>query len=78
MTIASNGSGQRTLRFPSQRDRLYRVYFTNDLHAPFNSLAPDLLGTGAEIVWTDDGSQTGGTSAPARFYKVEIRLPTPE
>ena len=73
VTIDTDGSGQRTLRFPTQRDRAYRIHFTNDLTVPFTSLTPDLAGTGAEVVWTDDGSQTGGTSAPQRFYKVEVR-----
>ena len=78
VTIDTNGSGQRTLRFPTQRDRAYRIYFTDDLTANFTPLAPDRAGTGADMVWTDDGTQTGGTTSPQRFYKVEIRMPAPE
>jgi len=77
--IGGGGPGTYTLSFPTARDRLYRIYFTDNLAQPFVPIAPDIPGFGAVIQWTDNGSQTGGLpTGGKRFYKIEVRLPQPE
>ncbi|MEQ1859484.1 MAG: alpha-amylase family glycosyl hydrolase [Chthoniobacteraceae bacterium] len=79
VAIGAGGGGTFTLTFPTLRDRLYRIYFTDELGQAFAPVTPDIPGFGAIINWTDNGSQTGGLpSGGNRFYKIEIRLPEPE
>ena len=77
--ITAPAANQRLLRFPTRADRSYRIHFTPSLTQPFTALAPDIVGTGGEVSWLDDGSQTGTPpNAGQRFYKVEVRLSAPE
>ena len=77
--ITAPAANQRLLRFPTRADRTYRIHFTPSLTQPFTALAPDIAGTGGEVSWLDDGSQTGTppSSTGQRFYKVEVRLSGP-
>lgn len=78
ITITQVSAGVRTLRFSTMRDRTYRIHYTNLLGTQaFAPIAQTFAGTGGEVTWTDDGSQTGGAS-PNRFYKLEVILPAVE
>jgi alpha-D-xyloside xylohydrolase len=57
----------------SQAGIIYRVQWKNALSDPsWHSITPDFTGTGSVMGWPDDGSQTGGFPATARFYRVTI------
>jgi alpha-D-xyloside xylohydrolase len=57
----------------SQAGIVYRVQWKNALTDPgWQSITPDFTGTGSIMNWSDDGSQTGGFPAMARFYRVTI------
>ncbi len=79
ITITGTATTQ-TLHFGTRLDRMYRVSFTANLGTPWTAIPGDLAGTGGEVTWTDDGSQTGSqpSSAARRFYKVEVLLPALE
>ncbi len=76
--LTNDGNHQPVLNFATLPDRFYRVYYSSVLggNATWTQAGPALLGTGAKIHWTDDGSQTG--SAPGasqrRFYQVQVSL----
>ena len=78
--ITAPTPGQRLLRFPTRADRSYRIHFTPSLTQAFTAIVPDIAGTGGEVSWFDDGSQTGTppSNVGQRFYKVEVRPPAPE
>jgi hypothetical protein len=80
VAITAPAANQRVLRFATRLDRTYRVHFTDDLALPFAPLAATIAGTGGEVEWTDDGSQTGSAppAAGRRFYKVEALAPAVE
>jgi glycosidase len=54
--------------FPTIPNRWYRVFASDNLTS-WTAITTDQLGTGSSMVITDL------TSNPARFYKVEVRLP---
>lgn len=67
-----------SLKFPTIRDRVYRVYYSNgNPNGPWTQAGPNIAGTGSEREYIDDGTDTG--SAPSatqhRFYKIEVSLP---
>ena len=76
--VTRNASGQPVLNFPSLPDRFYRVYYSAGLgtNATWTQAGSALVGTGAKLQWTDDGSQTGGApgSSRQRFYQVQVSL----
>lgn len=76
LIVTRAAAGVWTLRFFSLRGRTYRIYFTSDLTQPFVPVGPAIAGTGSEVTWTDDGTQTGGNPAQ-RFYKLEVQLAPP-
>jgi hypothetical protein len=78
--VTKPSANQRRVYFQTRPDRTYRIYYTNDLHTPFTAIVPDIPGTGLELEWVDDGTQTGTppNAESDRFYKVEARLPQPE
>jgi glycosidase len=78
VAVGQNANGHRTLRFQTIRDRSYRIRYTNDLTQAWQSIVPAISGTGGEVTWTDDGTQTGGSMAVQRFYRVEVLPPTVE
>ncbi len=58
--------------WPSQLGISYRVQWKNSLLDPtWQSIVPDVSGTGAIMNWLDDGGQTGGLSLQ-RFYRVTV------
>ena len=62
-----------TISWQSQVGIVYQVQWKNALSDPnWQSITPDLTGTGSVIDWIDDGSQTGGFPAAARFYRVTV------
>lgn len=61
-----------TVSWPSQTGVTYRVQWKNALTDPtWQSIVPDIAGTGSTINWIDNGSQTGGLPA-TRFYRVGL------
>ncbi|MDQ6654301.1 MAG: alkaline phosphatase family protein [Verrucomicrobiota bacterium] len=62
-----------TIRWSSQPGITYRVQWKPDLlAAPWQNITPDFAGTGGPLSWRDDGSQTGGLTAPGRFYRILV------
>ena len=76
VTIGKNVSGQTTVQFPTIADRFYRIYYSGTVGGSWTQAGGAFVGTGANVTWTDDGSQTGGapSSVPRRFYRVQIGL----
>jgi hypothetical protein len=78
--VTKPAPAQAALHFQTRAGRTYRIYYTNDLTQPFTALPGLVPGTGSEVTWTDDGSQTG--TAPnaeiKRFYKVAVVIPPSE
>ena len=72
-----DSSGRSVLTFPTIKDRLYNVQYTNNLGTSFQTIGGDIIGTGAIMTFTDDGTYTGTSSAnaPRRFYRLQVRLP---
>ncbi|MDQ6860873.1 MAG: hypothetical protein M3032_06930, partial [Verrucomicrobiota bacterium] len=65
------------LKFPTIRDRTYRIYYSNAPLGPWQQAGPDIAGIGAEKTYVDDGSGTGSPPLPSqrRFYKLDVSLP---
>lgn len=61
-----------TVSWASQTGVTYRVQWKNALTDPtWQTIVPDIAGTGSTINWIDNGSQTGGLPA-TRFYRVGL------
>ena len=61
-----------TVSWASQTGVNYRVQWKNALTDPtWQTIVPDIPGTGSTINWMDDGSKTGGLPA-TRFYRVGL------
>jgi hypothetical protein len=59
--------------WPSQLGIPYRVQWKNDLlDVQWMSIVPDFVGDGNPMIWTDDGSQTGGLPIGKRFYRIAV------
>jgi hypothetical protein len=72
-SVAAQPGGGFLVSWPSRTGIVYRVQWKNVLTDPaWQSITPDLVGTGSMQSWQDDGSQTGGLPAPTRFYRVAI------
>ena len=65
MTQSRDSSGRAVLSFPTIKDRLYDVQFTNTLGTTFQTIGGDIIGTGATMTFVDDGTYTGTSSATA-------------
>ena len=65
-----------TVMCPTLTGRTYRVWFSDDLRTWRPASAP-FPGTGGDLVWIDDGTNTGGvpSGAATRFYRVQATLP---
>jgi hypothetical protein len=75
LTIQRLPAGTMRLSFPAETGRSYTIQWDNDLTPPWTTINPPLSGsTGATLLWTDDGSQTGTSPASAhkRFYRVLV------
>lgn len=75
ITLAS--STATTITWNSQKDRIYKLYYTNNIsqtETQFIQAGPYRLGTGTQLKWTDDGINTGqNPQNPAvlkRFYRL--------
>ena len=68
-------AGTATVSFPTVTGRTYRVMFSPNLLG-WQPASAALPGTGATLVWTDDGSSTGTPPAGAglRFYRIEVTV----
>ena len=58
-------------RIPSVRQAAFVVALLVSVAAYAYSLGA-IAGTGGEVTFTDDGTQTGGLPSGARFYRVVI------
>ena len=72
ITVTRPTASTAAVTFASRTARTYRVQYTNDLAQPWTQAGPDLVGTGADIVWTDNGTQTitAPNAETKRFYRV--------
>jgi|GEM_PF-7033386 len=57
-------------------DRTYRIYYSDAPGGSWTQAGGVITGTGSDVTWTDDGTQTGSApnSAQHRFYKVQVSL----
>ncbi|MEO8616243.1 MAG: metallophosphoesterase, partial [Luteolibacter sp.] len=74
-TAYNKYSGTNTLTFTTATGRNYRVMYSNDLLS-WQPVTPAITGTGAAMLWTDDGTTTGSSpsAAPKRFYRIEVTV----
>ncbi len=75
LLIERLGGGTMRLKFASEATFGYTIQWDPGLdEEDWASIAPSLAGTGSELVWTDDGSQTGlaPSGATRRFYRLLI------
>ena len=77
ITQTRDSSGRMVLTFPTIKDRLYSVQFTNRLGNTFQTISGDIIGTGGVATFIDDGTATGSLpmSVSQRFYRLQVRLP---
>src|SRR3954447_5578882 len=69
----SHAPSGTTITWTSQPGISYRVQWKTDAdYGAWQSITPDIAGTGSTLNWTDNGSQTGGVNAPHRFYRVAV------
>lgn len=77
ITVTRPTASTTAVTFASRAGRAYRVEYTNDLLQPWTQAGPNIAGTGGNITWTDDGTQT--VTAPGlevqRFYRVVAIAP---
>ncbi len=66
-------SAGTTIRWTSQPGITYRVQWKNGLlDNAWQNITPNFAGTGSDLSWFDNGSQTGGPGATQRYYRVVI------
>ena len=77
VTESRDSSKRIMLTFPTIKDRIYDLQYTNVLGTAFQTMGGDIIGTGGTMTFVDDGSLTGTSSAtaPRRFYRLQVRLP---
>ncbi len=69
----TNQSNGFLVNWPSVLGINYQVQWKNLLTDPtWQSITPNLSGSGATLSFLDDGSQTGGFPAASRFYRVVV------
>ena len=63
------------MTFPTAIGRTYRVMYSGDLLS-WQPASAIIAGTGATMVWTDDGTSTGSlpTASGKRFYRILVRV----
>ena len=68
-------SGAASVTFPTSTGRTYRVFFSGDLLS-WQPASAVVAGTGATMVWTDDGTATGSLPAASgkRFYRILVTV----
>jgi len=72
-SVTAQPGGGFLVSWPSRTGIVYRLQWKNALSDPtWQSITPDFVGTGSTQSWQDDGSQTGGLPADARFYRVTV------
>ncbi len=78
ITATRDSAHRVVLSFPTIKDRIYDVQYTNNLGTTaFQTMGSDILGTGGTVSILDDGTATGTApaNAPHRFYRLQARLP---
>jgi hypothetical protein len=78
LTIVRASPSTVRLKFGTSRDRVYRIYYRENLQSgTWTQAGGDIPGTGGIVEYVDDGSGTGAppTTAQPRFYKLEVSLP---
>ncbi|HEX8680536.1 MAG TPA: hypothetical protein VF683_11280, partial [Chthoniobacterales bacterium] len=77
LKITRTSASTVSLKFPSIRDRVYRVFYSAGPLGPWQQAGGDIAGNGAEIEYIDNGAGTGSPpiSSQRRFYKLEVSLP---
>ena len=74
-TTYNNAAGTATVTFPTSIGRSYRVMYSHDLLS-WQAGSTAVAGTGAAMMWTDDGTVTGSllTGSTKRFYRIEVTV----
>jgi glycosidase len=78
LTILRTSPSTVKLQFGTIRDRVYRIYYRDNLQSGlWTQAGGDIPGTGSIVEYTDNGSGTGSapTAAQPRFYKLDVSLP---
>jgi len=76
LSITRTSSSSVTVTFPTIHDRIYRVFYVNNLGGTWQQAGSDILGTGSTINYIDNGTDTGSppTVGQKRFYKLQVSL----
>ncbi len=74
-TTYNSLAGTATVTFPTTTGRTYRVLHSANLLS-WSPASAIITGTGAAMVWTDDGTTTGTAPSVAerRFYRIEVTV----
>jgi hypothetical protein len=64
------------LTFPTIRDRMYQIYYSNSLNGTWLPAGSAIAGTASNITYIDNGTDTGSppTVGQQRFYKLQVSL----
>ena len=61
------------ITWQSQPGLAYRVQWKNQLSdGVWQTITPDITGTGAMLIWIDDGRKTGSVPSAERFYRITL------
>ncbi len=74
-TTYNSPAGTATVTFPTSIGRSYRVMYSHDLLS-WQAGSAAATGTGAAMMWTDDGTVTGTlpNDSTKRFYRIEVTV----
>ena len=77
LSQSRGANGVMNLTFPTIKDRIYTVLYSTNLAGSFQTLSTGIIGTGATMTVTDNGSVTGSlpSTASQRFYRLSVSLP---
>lgn len=80
LKIVRTSSTTVSLQFPTLRDRVYHVLYSNSLAGGiWQQAGSDIAGTGGQVTYVDDGrdTQTAPATGQQRFYKLQVSLALP-
>lgn len=74
LSVVAVAGGRARLNLPSEAGRRYRVQWAGEANGVWAEVPVDLIGTGSEVSWIDDGTATGQApgSTDRRFYRIRI------
>ncbi len=78
LIITRASSSTVNLSFPSITNRLYQIVYSSSPAGPWTNAGSALWGTGSNMIYTDNGTDTGSppNAGTRRFYKLQVSLPS--